>query len=144
MSTGLRAGQLAAAAGVNLQTLRYYERRGLLQEPDRTLGGHRVYSDQAVTLLRVIKTAQRLGFSLNEVADLLETGSHHHGRPDAGLQAKAKAKITEIDQKIADLTVIRESLTHALDAGCDDLLACADSSCCPLPFIELTAPRATS
>ena len=55
MSTGLRAGQLAAAAGVNLQTLRYYERRGLLQEPDRTLGGHRVYSDQAVTLLRVIK-----------------------------------------------------------------------------------------
>ena len=56
---GLRAGQVATAAGVNLQTLRYYERRGLLQEPDRTLGGHRVYPAEAVTLLRVIKTAQR-------------------------------------------------------------------------------------
>lgn len=137
MSPGLRAGQVAAAAGVNLQTLRYYERRGLLQEPHRTLGGHRVYPDRAVTLLRVIKTAQRLGFSLNEVADLLETGSHHHGRRDAGLQAKATAKIAEIDQKIAELTVIRESLRQAIDAGCDDLVACAGSSCCPLPFTEL-------
>jgi len=143
VSAGLRAGEVAAAAGVNLQTLRYYERRGLLEEPDRTLGGHRVYPSQAVTLLRVIKTAQRLGFSLNEIADLLETGSHHHGRRDAGLQAKAKAKITEIDQKIADLTVIRESLTQALDAGCDDLVACAGNSGCPLPFIALatTHPR---
>ena len=141
MSAGLRAGQVAAAAGVNLQTLRYYERRGLLQEPGRTLGGHRVYPDQAVTLLRVIKTAQRLGFSLNEVADLLETGTHHHGQRDAGLQAKAKAKVAEIDQKIEDLTVIRESLVQALDAGCDDLFACAESSCCPLPFTELAISR---
>ena len=123
---------------MNLQTLRYYERRGLVAEPDRTLGGHRVYSDQAVTLLRVIKTAQRLGFSLNEVAELLESGSHHHGRRDAGLRAKAKAKIAEIDQKIADLGVIRESLVEAVDAGCDDLVTCAGSSCCPLPFTELT------
>lgn len=139
MTAGLRAGQVAAAAGVNLQTLRYYERRGLLDEPDRTLGGHRIYPEQAVTLLRVIKTAQRLGFSLHEVAELLESGSYHHGRRDAGLQAKATAKIAEIDRKIADLTVIRESLVRALDAGCDDLVTCAGSSCCPLPFTELTA-----
>ena len=138
MSSGLRAGQVAAAAGVNLQTLRYYERRGLLDEPGRTLGGHRIYPEQAVTLLRVIKTAQRLGFSLSEVAELLETGSYHHGRRDAGLQARASAKIAEIDRKIADLTVIRESLVRALDAGCDDLVTCAGSSCCPLPFTELT------
>ena len=138
MSAGLRAGQVAAAAGVNLQTLRYYERRGLLEQPHRTLGGHRLYPEQTVTLLRVIKTAQRLGFSLNEVADLLETGSHHHGRRDAGLQASAKAKIAEIDQKIADLGVIRASLAQAIDAGCDDLVTCAGSSCCPLPFTELT------
>jgi DNA-binding transcriptional MerR regulator len=141
MSAELRAGQVASAAGVNLQTLRYYERRGLLGEPNRTLGGHRVYSDRAVTMLRVIKTAQRLGFSLDQVAELLETGRHHHGRRDAGLQSKAKAKIAEVDQKIADLRVIRESLVQALDAGCDDLVACAGSSCCPLPFIELTTTR---
>lgn len=144
MTEGLRAGQVAAAAGVNLQTLRYYERRGLLQEPDRTLGGHRIYPDQAVTLLRVIKTAQRLGFTLNEVADLLETGAHRHGRRDAGLQARARAKIAEVDQKIADLTVIRQALVEAIDAGCDGLVACAESPCCPLPFTELTINRRES
>jgi len=138
MSQGMRAGQVAAAAGVNLQTLRYYERRGLLAEPDRTLGGHRVYPDEAVTLLLVIKTAQRLGFTLAEVADLLETGSHHHGRRvDAGLQARAAAKLAEVEQKITDLTVIRDTLREAVNAGCDDMLACAGSPCCPLPFTDL-------
>ena len=92
---------------------------------------------------RVIKTAQRLGFSLNEVAELLESGRHHHGPRDDGLQAKAKAKIAEIDQKITDLGVIRESLVRAIDAGCDDLVTCAGSSCCPLPFTELTTTHST-
>lgn len=134
----MRAGQVAAAAGVNLQTLRYYERRGLLEEPDRTLGGHRVYSGESVTLLRVIKTAQRLGFTLAEVADLLESGSHHHGRrPDTGLRARAAAKLAEVEQKITDLTIIRDTLREAVDAGCDDLVACAGSPCCPLPFTDL-------
>ncbi|WP_083673159.1 MerR family transcriptional regulator [Micromonospora sp. CB01531] len=90
---GLRSGQLADAAGVNLQTLRYYERRGLLASPQRSPGGHRLYPPDTVTLLRVIKTAQRLGFTLNEVADLLDAGRHRHGgRPDAGLQARARGR----------------------------------------------------
>ena len=63
--SGLRSGEVAHAAGVNVQTLRYYERRGLLREPDRTLGGHRVYPPATViTVLRVIKAAQRLGFHI--------------------------------------------------------------------------------
>ena len=53
----MRAGQVAEAAGVNVETLRYYERRGLIAEPERTLGGHRLYSEETVTVLRVIKTA---------------------------------------------------------------------------------------
>lgn len=61
MSAGLRSGELAVAAGVNVQTLRYYERPGLLAEPERTLGGHWVYAPEDVTVLRVIKAAQRLG-----------------------------------------------------------------------------------
>ena len=61
---GLRSGQVAAAAGVNIETLRYYERRGLLSEPDRSPGGHRMYDAEAVKTLRVIKAAQRLGFTL--------------------------------------------------------------------------------
>ncbi|WP_446214793.1 MerR family transcriptional regulator [Micromonospora sp. IBHARD004] len=60
----LRSGAVAAAAGVHPQTLRYYERRGLLAAPDRSLGGHRRYPAEVVTVLRVIKAAQRLGFTL--------------------------------------------------------------------------------
>ena len=138
--SGLRAGQVAAAIGVNLQTLRYYERRGLLAEPARTNGGHRLYPAEAVTRLRVIKAAQRLGFTLDEVAELVDTGTHRHGSRDHGLQARAAAKIAEINQKISDLTVMRTSLEQAVAAGCDDLNVCAGSNCCPLPFVDLSAP----
>jgi len=135
----LRSGEVSAAAGVNQQTLRYYERRGLVTEPDRSPGGHRLYPPETVTVLRVIKTAQRLGFTLDEVADLLAAGTHQHGRrADAGLLARAEAKLAEVEQKIADLNVIRDSLRTAIAAGCDDLMTCAESPCCPLPFVELT------
>lgn len=136
---GLRTGELADAAGVNPQTLRYYERRGLLAEPGRTLGGHRVYPRESVGLLRVIKAAQRLGFTLDEVAELLEAGSHHHGvgrRTRAGLQELAAVKLVEVDARIADLHTIRAALVDAMDAGCDDLAVCATSPCCPLPFAD--------
>ena len=110
MTEGLRVGEVAAAAGVNVQTLRYYERRGLLDRPDRTLGGHRLYPAETITLLRVIKAAQRLGFTLAEVSDLLVTGAHHHHHRDAGLQVRARTKLAEVEQRIADLAVIRDRL----------------------------------
>lgn len=138
MTSGLRSGELAEAAGVNLQTLRYYERRGLLAEPRRSPGGHRLYPAEALTMLRVIKTAQRLGFTLDEIADLIDLGTHRHGRrPNSSLQRRAAAKLAEIENKIADLGVIAVSLRAALDAGCDDLTVCATSDCCPLPFADL-------
>jgi MerR family mercuric resistance operon transcriptional regulator len=124
---------------VNLQTLRYYERRGLLAEPERSLGGHRLYPAAAVTVLRVIKAAQRLGFTLDDVAELLEAGRHHRRRVEDGLPARAAAKLAEVEAKLADLAVIRDTLRAALDAGCDDLMTCAESECCPLPFVELGA-----
>ena len=136
--TGLRSGQVAGAAGVNPQTLRYYERRGLLAEPARTLGGHRLYPPETVTVLRVIKAAQRLGFSLDEVADLLDLGTHRHGRARTeGLQARAKDKLAEVEARIADLQVIRDTLRAALAAGCDDLITCAGTPDCPLPLADL-------
>jgi DNA-binding transcriptional MerR regulator len=178
VSTGMRSAQVARAAGVNQQTLRYYERRGLLAEPDRSPGGHRLYPPEAVTVVRVIKAAQRLGFSLDEVTDLLKTGRHSasvgrrplviggamsgtrfsfrevgrrhqlpgapreqrasgHGRTDAGLLAHAAAKIAEIDARIDDLRIIRASLITAMEAGCDDLMACARTDSCPLPFTDI-------
>lgn len=131
----LTTGQLAAAAGVNQQTLRYYERRGLLAAPDRSPGGHRLYEPEAVTTLRIIKTAQRLGFTLDEIADLIETG--RHGRRNAGLQHRARAKLADVEAKIADLTVIATTLRTAIEAGCDDLTTCAHTPRCPLPFAGL-------
>ncbi|GAA3443827.1 MerR family transcriptional regulator [Planomonospora venezuelensis] len=140
----LRTGEVAEAAGVNAQTLRYYHRRGLLREPLRSNGGHRLYPPETVVALRVIKTAQRLGFTLDEVADLVEAGGHGRGRgrTDGGLQARAAAKLAEVEQKIADLRTIRRTLLQAVEAGCDDLEACAASPCCPLPFADLAAARA--
>lgn len=134
----LRAGEVAERAGVNLQTLRYYERRGLLGEPERSLGGHRRYPPETVTTLRMIKTAQRLGFTLEEIAELLQAGAHR-GRRDAGLRARAQAKLAEVERKLASLTAIRGTLRQAITAGCDDLVACADSPHCPLPFPELAS-----
>lgn len=134
MSGRLRSGQVAAAAGVNLQTLRYYERRGLLAEPERSLGGHRLYPPEAVTVLRVIKAAQRLGFSLNEMAELVAAGRRR--RAAVGLRARVAAKLAEVEARIADLQVIRATLLAAMDAGCDDLVACATNPSCPLPLAE--------
>jgi MerR family mercuric resistance operon transcriptional regulator len=138
---GLRTGEVAKAAGVNRQTLRYYERRGLLSAPTRTLGGHRLYPPEAVTVLRVIKAAQRLGFTLEEIADLIEVGRHHHRGPDASLQVRAKVKLEEVESRIADLQEIRTTLLAAVDAGCDDLVQCAGSDCCPLPFEAVAVSR---
>ncbi|WP_067536453.1 MerR family transcriptional regulator [Nocardia crassostreae] len=133
--SGLRTGRVAAAAGVNIQTLRYYERRGLLARPERSPGGHRLYPERAVTLLRVIKAAQRVGFTLDEIADLLAaSGFDVGGRPGAGLRARAEAKLTEIDARLDELTAVRDTLRAALDAGCEDLLVCSEMPACPLPF----------
>lgn len=71
MST-LTTGELAERAGVNVQTVRYYERRGLLREPPRTESGYRQYDDSDLDRLRFIRTAQRLGFKLEEIDELLE------------------------------------------------------------------------
>jgi MerR family transcriptional regulator, mercuric resistance operon regulatory protein len=137
VSAGLRSGQVAAAAGVKRQTLRYYERRGLIAEPKRTLGGHRMYSEHAITVLRVIKAAQRAGFSLEEVAELLEAGRHRHGQPsDRDLPARATAKLADVQARIADLELIAATLRAALEAGCEDLIECAAIDGCPLPFAE--------
>jgi DNA-binding transcriptional MerR regulator len=131
---GLRTGEVAERAGVNVHTLRYYERRGLLAEPVRSNGGHRLYPPDTVALLNVIKAAQRLGFTLDEVADLLDAGRRQHPTPD--LRDRAIGKITEIDQKIADLTAIRGALTQVVDARCDSLTNCTCADC-PIPYLTI-------
>ncbi|MBW0116130.1 MerR family transcriptional regulator [Pseudonocardia abyssalis] len=138
MTGALRSGQLAAAAGVSVQTLRYYERRGLLPDPQRSLGGHREYGPDALRVLRTIKAVQQLGFTLDEITDLLDLGSHRGPRP--GLRAAARAKLADVDTKIADLTAVRATLLDVLDAGCTDLDTCSCAASCPIPFRALAHP----
>lgn len=131
---GLRSSELANAAGVNVQTLRYYERRGLLTMPERSSGGHRFYPPETVTLLRVIKAAQSLGFTLDEVADLLEAGRRPHAT--GVLRDRAVAKLREIDEKIARLRTIRADLVKVVEAPCNGLTNCTCPAC-PMPFDEI-------
>lgn len=117
----MRSGELARAAGVGVQTLRYYERRGLLPAPRRTPAGYREYDDGAVALLRAVKAAQRLGFTLDEVADLLDTRRRH---PPPDLQERARAKLAEVEERLADLARVREGLLEVVRARCASLTHC--------------------
>ena len=133
--TGLRTGEVAERAGVNIQTLRYYERRGLIAEPDRSVGGHRAYPADTVALIGAIKAAQRLGFTLDEIVDLLEASRRPYRSPD--LQQRALHKIAEVDRKMADLVTIRAALTQVVAAQCDSLTHCTCPDC-PLPVVDHT------
>ena len=104
----LTIGQVAAAADVNIQTIRYYERRGLFPTPRRTPAGYRQYADDAVARLRFIKHAQELGFSLNEIQGLLGLRVRH-AACDA-VERKTREKIELVQQKIADLRRMKRTL----------------------------------
>lgn len=107
MATDLTIGKLADAAGVNVETIRYYQRRGLLDEPAKPQGGHRRYTTDQVKRIRFIKRAQALGFTLTEVSGLLQLNG---GCACAETQALALRKLALIEQKIADLAAMRDVL----------------------------------
>jgi MerR family transcriptional regulator, mercuric resistance operon regulatory protein len=134
----LRTGELASRAGVNVQTLRYYERRGLLAAPARRPSGQREYSEDTVRLLRTIKAAQRLGFTLAEIEELLALSEHRRGPEE--LHRRAQAKVAEIDAKIVQLTRMRQALAAVMAAECDSLTDCSCGLGCPVPELEITGP----
>jgi DNA-binding transcriptional MerR regulator len=124
----LPIGQVARRAGVGVQTVRYYERRGLLPPPTRRHSGQRIYESSTVDLLRAVKTAQRLGFTLGEIEEILRLSAGQAPGPNA-LQDRMREKVLEIDGKIADLYAMRERLADALHAGCDSLTNCTCPAC---------------
>lgn len=105
--TNLTIGGLARLAGVNVETVRYYQRRGILSEPQRPLGGIRRYAQADVERLAFVKTAQRLGFSLDEVAGLL---CLEDGANCAEASALAEQKLVDVREKIANLQSIEQVL----------------------------------
>src|SRR5690348_10400105 len=112
----LTIGQVATAADVNIQTIRYYERRGLFPTPRRTPSGYRQYADDAVARLRFIKHAQALGFSLREIQELLGLRVRHGAACDA-VERKTRHKIEVVHQKIRDLQRMQHTLER-LAAAC--------------------------
>jgi MerR family mercuric resistance operon transcriptional regulator len=112
---GLTTARLAHEGGVNVETIRYYERHGLLPKPPRTHSGYRVFSDEAVTRLRFIKHAQDLGFSLKEIKELLALRVKP-GSSCSDVRQRAEAKITDVDQKIQHLQAIKGALVELTSA----------------------------
>lgn len=109
MASGLTIGQLAKMAGVNVQTVRYYERRNLLQPTDRKASGYRMYGDDALIRLRFIKNAQALGFTLREVKDLLNLRVSSIARCET-IQVKAQVKLRQVEAKVRDLLALSRAL----------------------------------
>lgn len=112
----LTIGELAKRSRVNLQTIRYYERQGLLAKPPRSVSGYRVFSADSVRQIRFIKQAQKLGFSLKEVKELLalQNDSHSTG---AEVRKRALAKIADIEEKMKTLRGMKKVLVR-LTATC--------------------------
>lgn len=115
----MRTSEVATQAGVNIQTLRYYERRGLLGRPLRTASGYRRYSEDAVRIVRFVKRAQELGFTLDEAEQLLQLRRVSPSRRSS-VRALATAKVADIDMKIQQLTAMRAALEKTLSACCGD------------------------
>ena len=129
MARELTIGKLAERAGVNVETIRYYQRRGILDEPQKPLGGYRRYPVDTAKRVRFIKRAQALGFTLEEVTGLLRLN-------DAGTCAEtrelAARKLALIEQKLTDLGVMRKALARLVRA-------CDTSSGKACPIIDVLA-----
>ena len=123
----LTSGQLARKSGVGVETLRFYEREGLLAKPARTTTGYRQYPAEAVERVGFIRRAQLLGFQLKEIKVLLALRDDP-GAPSRDVRAKAVAKLADIDQRIRDLETMRSELTR-LVAACD---GAGPAAACPI------------
>ncbi|MEN3316610.1 MAG: hypothetical protein V7643_11 [Mycobacterium sp.] len=131
----MRTSELAERAGVNTQTLRYYERRGLLARPPRSASGYRNYPTSAAELLRFVKRVQELGFSLDEAAQLVQLAAGGP-RACASARALATARMSEIELRLADLQRMHDSLAE-LVATCD--LPRRDRQCSLLQALQSDA-----
>jgi Hg(II)-responsive transcriptional regulator len=117
--------EAADAAGVNVQTIRYYERRGLLPRPSRRASGYRDFSPEAVRVVRFIKRAQDLGFTLDEISELLQLKSERQ-RDRVRIRAVAERRLRQVQSKITELTAMAEALSHLIQccAAADGALEC--------------------
>lgn len=128
MMETMTTGELAERAGVNTETVRYYERRGLLPEPPRNASGYRQYSAEDAARIHFIKRAQQLGFALEEVETLLALRADPEAHTRGAVKRKTQEKIEEVESKIRDLQRIKSTLEE-LASACD---GAGTASECPI------------
>lgn len=125
----MRIGEVAHKAGVGVETIRFYERKGLIDQPRKPAdGGYRSYSSETVSRVRFVREAQCLGFSLNEIEELLMLRAN----PDtdcADVRKRAQAKLEEVNDKIARLAGIQSALENLIQECRGEGPA---SNCCPI------------
>ena len=136
--TGLRSSELARQGGINPESIRFYEKEGLLPRPPRTSSGYRVFSADSVRRVRFIKRAQELGFSLKEIKDLLALRLD----PDttcADVRARAEEKLRDIEAKMRDLRRMKRTLS-SLAAACPGGRGSAAGDCTILESLDPPNP----
>jgi len=117
-------GKLAKELGISVETVRFYERKGLIHQPEKPFNGYRQYSDEILHRIRFIKRIQELGFTLEEIIFLLELND----QPCCQVQSLTQEKLTSIQQKISDLTQLEKALKNLL-IQCDSN---QDKNNCPI------------
>ena len=115
----MRIGEVARGAGVSVQAVRYYERRGLVPSPGRRASGYREYPPNAVRQVRAIKWAQSLGFRLDQMADVIGIGQRHLRGRRATVKILVAAKVSELDDTLRRLSAMRRALLTVAACRCD-------------------------
>ncbi|MGI4993655.1 MerR family DNA-binding protein [Halobacteriovorax sp. GFR7] len=133
MNETLTIGKLAEASGVNLETIRFYERKGILIQPKKS-GAFRHYPSEYITRIKFIKRSQELGFTLSETKELLDLRIKNHAKCSDVL-SKTETKIKEINEKIKDLKKMKKSLEGLANCCVDDNQPLSD---CPILDCFLT------
>lgn len=112
--TTFKIGEVASRADVNKETVRYYEKRGLIPKPDRRRSGYRIFTHRHIDQIRFIKRAQELGFTLSEIKELLELRLDEDTSCEQ-VRIKAESKLKEVKQKITDLNRIKKVLGQLIE-----------------------------
>jgi DNA-binding transcriptional MerR regulator len=136
----VRIGELAERTGVAVRTIRFYEQAGLLAAPQRTPNGYRVYAEDTVTRLRFVRSAQKLGLSLAEIADVLII-SDSDGPPCVYVSELLRSRIQALTARIAELTALRDELSARLPPHAElDPSRCRPNQVCYLIEDDHTPP----
>jgi MerR family transcriptional regulator, mercuric resistance operon regulatory protein len=136
-SAVLHIGEVATRSGVSIDTVRYYERRKLLPPAPRSEGGFRLFSPETVERVRFIKQAQDIGFSLDEIEELLTTGGVEECRHVRDI---LRAKLTELDERLRKMREFRRSLSRHLDSCERELSQHGATAQCPV-MVQISHAR---